>query len=457
MSKRSRAGARRRARWLQRTHAESARMTQTQQEPPAGGRRLRRALRWRPTRGEAHAILFVTAVKSVFALAMLLFAWNYLELARAFGLHAYFPDSYNFAAGAVITMNRWYTAADTSAWYLPLANWDGQHYLLLSDYGYNYGHDKTGGQQFFPLYPLLIRACSLLMPRPAAALLLNYFFMAGFALFIHRIAVAYRCRWPLLAALVMMAFPTAFFTATIYTEPLFLFLLAGFIWHFCHSGQRAYLLYFALLPLARGSAVFVLGGLALYALLHHARRRGMRIVAPPAAGADWRCYAHCAAAFAAGACAYLAFFYFATGDALAGLTAQRRYGHDYNIFYLFNPLHLWEVLSGGRHSDGWFGQTYPHLDYAALLLMLAGAAFIALKREWGLLCFYFPLLYSHATMSPLTSFSRYALTALPFLALAMAKYTRRHWQAALVLALCAAAFAAQLYLAARFSVNIWVS
>jgi len=281
MSKRSRAGERRRAKRLQRKHVESARMTQTQQEPRAAAGRLRRALRWRPTRGEAHAILFVTAVKIVFTLAMLLFAWNYLELAQAFGLHAYFP-------GAPNANHRWYTGADISSWYLPLANWDAQHYLLLSDYGYNHGYDRTSGQQFYPLYPMLIRACSLVLPRPAAALLLNYFFMAGFALFMYRIGVARRCRRPLLTLLIVMAFPTAFYTSVFYAEPLFLFLLAGFLWHFWHSGRRVYLLYFALLPLTRGSAAFVFGGLALFALLDYARHKNMPIAAahtPSAAAA----------------------------------------------------------------------------------------------------------------------------------------------------------------------------
>ncbi|MGR3913285.1 MAG: hypothetical protein OD918_01970 [Gammaproteobacteria bacterium] len=107
-------------------------------------------------------------------------------------------------------------------------------------------------------------------------------------------------------------------------------------------------------------------------------------------------------------------------------------------------------------AKNWFGWTYTRVDYAAMWLMLGGAVFIVYKREWRMLCFYFPLVYAHATMSPLTSFSRYALSALPFFAVVAAKYARRKWQAALMYALCALAFAAQLWLAARFSVNEWV-
>jgi len=430
-----------------------------------------RLARWRPSRGEARAIGLALGVKTLVMAAMLLFSYNFLALDAAFDLRAYFADPQTFT-------HHHYTRGLTP-WYLPLAHWDGQHYLLLSDYGYTHGYDHTSGQQFWPLYPMLIRALSTFMPRAAAAVLLTYLFMAGFALFLYRIAVAYRCRRPLLPVLMMMTFPTAFFTAVIYTEPLFLFLLAGFFWHFFHTRRRVYLLYFALLPLARGSAVFVFGALALagavdWARALLARRREMQErqdltkrerrkqrhvreeISAPAAAIPWSAYAHCVIVFTAGACAYLAFFYFATGDALAGLTAQRRYGHDYSIFYLLNPLRIWEVVSGGKLADEWFGWTYARWDYSVMWLMFAGAAFIVYKREWRLLCFYFPLFYSQAGMSPLTSFSRYALSALPFLAIAVAKHARHGWQAALVYALCAAAFAVQLYLAARFSVNDWV-
>ncbi|MGR3913290.1 MAG: hypothetical protein OD918_01995, partial [Gammaproteobacteria bacterium] len=429
--------------------------------------------RRRPSRGEARAILFVVTVKSVVALAMILFAWNYAGLADIFG--AYFPDALN-------TRHRWYTGTDTASWYLPLMNWDGQHYLLLSEYGYRHGYDRTSGQQFFPLYPLLIRACGLILPRPAAALLLNTAFMAGFALFLYRIGAAYGCRWPALAVLIMLAFPTAFYTSAFYAEPLFLFLLSGFIWHFFCTRRRVYLLYFALLPLTRGNAAFVFGGLLLAGMLDTVRarfahrlqtqarghltkreRRKQRHVRETAltltsayAPIHWRAYAHCAAAFAFGAAAYLVFFHFAAGDAFAGLTAQRRYGHDYSVLSLFDLPHVWGNLSGARMKAVWFDSHSSRLNHLVMWLLFAAIALFVRMRAWRLLCFYFPLLYCHMAMGFLTGFSRYALTALPFLALVVAQSARRRAQAALVCALCAAAFIVQLYLAARFSVNIKV-
>ena len=59
--------------------------------------------------------------------------------------------------------NRWYTGQDdVSSWYIPFANWDGQYYLLLSDWGYNYEETPDSPRAFFPLYPVLIHMLSRL-------------------------------------------------------------------------------------------------------------------------------------------------------------------------------------------------------------------------------------------------------------------------------------------------------
>ena len=88
--------------------------------------------------------------------------------------------------------NRWYTGQDDlSSWYIPFSNWDGQYYLLLSDWGYNYDNTPDSPRAFFPLYPLLIRTLSYVMPRLVAAALLSYLLTAGlcFFLFIAKLSI----------------------------------------------------------------------------------------------------------------------------------------------------------------------------------------------------------------------------------------------------------------------------
>ena len=45
--------------------------------------------------------------------------------------------------------------------------------MLLSDWGYNYDKTPDSPRAFFPLYPLLIRTLSYVMPRMVAAALLS--------------------------------------------------------------------------------------------------------------------------------------------------------------------------------------------------------------------------------------------------------------------------------------------
>ena len=185
--------------------------------------------------GELRMLAYALSVKTLAALAMIAFAWNYAALADAFALHAYFENALN-------TAHRWYTGGNVTAWYLPLLNWDAQHYLVLSDYGYSHDYDRTSGRQFYPLYPLLIRAASIFMPPVAAALVLNYVLAAGFCVFLFRLAEHLRCPRPQLAVLIVMTFPTAFFMSAAYSEPLFLFLFMGFAYHFLATGKRGYLI-----------------------------------------------------------------------------------------------------------------------------------------------------------------------------------------------------------------------
>ena len=128
--------------------------------------------------------------------------------------------------------NRWYTGQDdVSSWYIPFANWDGQYYLLLSDWGYNYEETPDSPRAFFPLYPMLIHISSYVVPRMVAAVLLSYLLTAGFCYFLFKLGEHFGCRKPYLVILIVLAFPTAFFASVFYTEALFLFLQLGCVYH----------------------------------------------------------------------------------------------------------------------------------------------------------------------------------------------------------------------------------
>lgn len=109
----------------------------------------------------------------------------------------------------------------------PLANFDGEHYILIAREGYG-----EFQQAYFPLYPLLLSFVSPLF-------LQNYFlsglaiswvtFFAGFVFFYKFLKGLFpkESFWILL---LFLAFPTSFFFLALYPESLFFFLTSVFFY-----------------------------------------------------------------------------------------------------------------------------------------------------------------------------------------------------------------------------------
>jgi len=108
-----------------------------------------------------------------------------------------------------------------------LANFDGIHYLLIAKSGYSQYE-----QAFFPIYPLLTRAVSVVTGGNilvAALFLSNLSFLAGVLLFWRlankELPVRNVSLWSLAF---LFLFPTSFFAGAVYTEGLFFLLIIGF-------------------------------------------------------------------------------------------------------------------------------------------------------------------------------------------------------------------------------------
>ena len=408
------------------------------------------------TTGEIQVVGVALAIKTVITLAMVVFFYAFSDFDNVFN-----------------PWNRWYTGQDDlSSWYIPFANWDGQNYLLLADWGY--GHGKQY-KVFYPLYPGLIHLLSYVFSPGASAVLLSYAFTAGFCFFLYRLAVHFGCAKAHVTVLLVVTFPTAFFFSAFYTESLFLFLQMGFLYHLFVTRSKARLVYLTLLPLTRGTAAFVFGGLVLYTAfeyaVHRVNRSKRRKPRPPSTprssrkrhpktdqkaialqAFDWWYHLNGYLAFFAGAVAYLLVMTLMTGDPFSGITAQDTIVSKNRVGNLFNPVIFLQNLFS--NTEAWFSYTRSMHDRIFMVLFLACSAFFVAYREWRLLCFYFPTMYAHMAMGVgAMSYSRYILAVVPFLALVLVKNTRRSWP---LYAVCAAGFIGQVYLVYRFSLNLWV-
>lgn len=110
-----------------------------------------------------------------------------------------------------------------SRFWATFAHFDGIHYLRLALRGYA----DWGSQAFFPLYPLLLHALSGLTHSPLlSGILISWFALLASYFALRRLFPSDR-RLPWL----VLAFPTAFFFAMLYTESLFFALsLWFFVW-----------------------------------------------------------------------------------------------------------------------------------------------------------------------------------------------------------------------------------
>jgi len=362
--------------------------------------------------------------------------------------------------------NRWYTGSgDLASWYIPFSNWDGQYYLLLSDWGYNYAGTPDSSHAFFPLYPMLIRVLSLVLPRMAAAGLLSVLTTAGFCYFLFLTGHLLGCRSPHLAVLVTLSFPTAFYASVFYTEGLFLFLQLGFVYHYLFTRSRMAWLFAALLPLTRGTALFVAAGVFAHMLLGYFKSlreasrssrsspdKGTRSARKLASiSFDWNYHAHCLAAFVVGGLAYLAFFGVATGDPFAGFAGQDTFAVN-SISDLLNPGHFLAYLRS--ESTTWFGARDNLFDKMFVIAAMLGSVVFLVYKDWRLLCFYVPLVYGQAAMGIGVSFPRFWLVAVPYLGLVLARNVNQRW---IVYAACAAMLGLQLFLLHKFSLNLWIA
>ena len=113
--------------------------------------------------------------------------------------------------------------------------WDAPRYLAMAQTGYSLA-DQASSSVLLPLYPLLLRAGSLLLPALVAGLLLSLLFSLAAATGLYRLARNDGGSRPVAraAVLALNIFPTAFFLVPPYTEPLFLALV---IWTFWRARQ----------------------------------------------------------------------------------------------------------------------------------------------------------------------------------------------------------------------------
>jgi hypothetical protein len=326
----------------------------------------------------------------------------------------------------------------------PFSHWDGQNYLGLAEYGYD--GFLLEAWAFYPLLPMLMRAGHVVVHSYFGAGMLVLSLAAfGFLWFYVRLGCELLpANGALLAALLVLCFPTAFFLATIYTEALFLCLLFGFLYFFEVRRSLVCLVFAFLLPLCRAQGFFLPVALIGYVAWQYWRGRE---ALPP-----WRLVTLALVAFALGIGSCLLFYKVAVGDALAAFHAQQNYIFANRLSNLFAPLHFLRMMQ--TPSEEFFAYRCGIVDRGFIVLMLAAIPLVLRLRNrlWSML--YLVLAVVPALMGEAGSYARFALVAFPFVSFALVHWLagQREW----VFWLAAASAAVQGVFIYRFAVNLWV-
>lgn len=220
-----------------------------------------------------------------------------------------------------------YPAGEIPNFWTAFKTWDGQHYLFLADKGYSAGQMSNA---FYPLLPLLLWIVGIFFMGDISVggiVLSNGLALLAIAYLYRLTAKLHGPKIAFLSSLLLLAFPTGFYSGLIYSESLFL-VLATSLFYFLNQKKAVPAAICAfLLPLTRPTGILVLLP-ALFYLFAGKKRDGFletrKLVVP--------------LAFMGGFVLYLGLMKAFTGDAFAGFAAQGMFALNNSAANLLHPL-----------------------------------------------------------------------------------------------------------------------
>jgi hypothetical protein len=279
---------------------------------------------------------------------------------------------------------------------------DALWFLRIAAGGYRV---SDGSAAFFPLFPMLVRAVSFVLggrPFLAGMLVSNAAFAAALVVLFLLTAEERSAATAKTVVLLVALFPSAMFFYAPYSEPVYLLLA---LVAFRSARRRRWLVAAgaaALAALTRSVGIVLVPALAIEAI-HQWREDGRSPVPGLAA----------ALGPAAGAGAYLWFWYAKSGEALAPIRRQANWQRSFSWPWqtLFHATRDTLDYLGGRNGGYWA------IDWLIAVLVLGAAVRVAVRYRpsyaayvWGSLLI--PLFYVFPPR-PLMSMPRFALPLFP--------------------------------------------
>lgn len=320
-------------------------------------------------------------------------------------------------------------------------NFDGVHYLRIAEMGYS----SQYSQAFFPLYPILIKTFSYLLPFNLQAnllisglLLANLFAVLGLFLLYKLFKLDFDERISYKSILLLIAFPTAFYLGAVYTESLFLFLT---VLSFLLMRKEKFFLGAVVIGLATATRVF--GVLLIPMLVYYLYKTKFPL---------YKSVVYCVLAVS-GIIIYMIYLGINFGDPIYFLNAQPAFGAERtNHQLIFLPQVLYRYLKIFITVDlktALFLNAFLEFIFTILPLILIFLARKMIKKEYSY--FSFMSLIIPTLTGTLSSMPRYSLMifpTFPFLAKKLKKF---------FYLFCLLLFVLQIILLVMYIRGYWVS
>jgi len=314
-----------------------------------------------------------------------------------------------------------------------LSTWDAQHYLYLSQNGYQrLPPERAPFNHFYPLWPALIHAMTALTRAPLAAALLlsNVFSLAALLLFHHLVHEQHGAAVADASLIALLSFPSAFYLCLPYTESLFLLLSVSLFLFLREGNDRGVALTGFLAALARPPGLLL--ALPIAAQLVASRSRRL-----------WLCLAP-----VLGHLTYLAVMRYYTGDAFTGVQVSSFYAVDRATDGASFLRSLYPA--GGLALHDFANSLLDRALFALVVVSLPligrlGPAYLAYALAIGVM---------PALLNAFIGYTRYALMAFPVF-IAIGRFFEDARRRSLGLACAAILFALQVVLLLRHANNYW--
>jgi hypothetical protein len=201
-------------------------------------------------------------------------------------------------------------------WLSTLGNFDGIHYMDIASKGYDQNQ-----QAFFPLYPLLINLLTRLgLSFFFAGILISNLSLILFIYFFSKFLKQINFRNRYYFFLILLSYPFSFFLNTIYTESLFLFLFALYLYSLTKKNYSVSFISAFLLATTRVNGIFIIIPAVLFL-------RKPLIISP-----------------LLGLLSYCAYLLISTGDPLAFFHSQANFGAARSTSLIFLPQVYWRYF-----------------------------------------------------------------------------------------------------------------